>query len=221
MPVKGARPSPIKATDPTSPGQNAVGSPGRSPTKSVEEILAEKRAATEALLQVAAELHELLVALGIDVGAPKAGQTGSKVRLPLSYFDNLDLERNAPDAWVSLSRRAHGKRPNAILLMPVDASGAGVWVPGRVTGYAASQQTFDAAPTGVDGKVLEDQMVQLPRLSVMFLAEKPSEFAARVAAAHKARDECEGSLLLSFYIKNMPTADVRTLNEMQVRAQPT
>ena len=89
------------------------------------------------------------------------------------------------------------------------------------SGWDASSSTFLAAPVGVDGKVLDAQSINLPRLSVMFLSEKVAEFAQRVADAHKARDECEGALLLSFYIKNMPTADVRTLNEMQVRAQPT
>jgi hypothetical protein len=41
-------------------------------------------------------------------------------------------------------------------------------------------------------------------------------FAQRVADAYKSRDECEAALLFSFYVKNMPTADVRTLNESQV-----
>ena len=34
--------------------------------------------------------------------------------------------------------------------------------------------------------------------------------------AHRSRDECEAALLFSFYVKNMPTGDVRTLNELQV-----
>ena len=217
MPVKGTRPGPINVSDPTSPARDPSSPTSRSPQKSVEDILKEKREAQEALLRVASELSSALLSLGIDSANPKPGQTGSKVRLPLSYFDNLDLERDTPEGWVTASRRAYGKRPNAILCMPDGgAEGGGSWVPGRVTGYDAQSGLFACAPAGMDGKVLEDQATSLPRLSVLFLSEKPGEFAERVALAHKARDECEGALLLSFYIKNMPTADVRTLNEMQV-----
>ena len=228
MPVRGP-------VDVSSPGKNAAGSakyssaaspsgdasPSKSPTgggsKSVEEILADKRAAAEALQSVANSLHRALLERGIDVANPSAGQTGSSVRLPLSYFDNLDLEPHTPEVWVQQSRRNHGKRPNAILLLPDGSEhGGGYLRAGRVAGYDNSKQLFVASPSGSDGRVLDDQTFQLPRLHVMFLSEKVDKFANRVAEAHRNRDECEGALLLRFYIKNMPTQDVRTLNEMQV-----
>jgi hypothetical protein len=34
-------------------------------------------------------------------------------------------------------------------------------------------------------------------------------------AAHRARDETEAKLLFRFYVTNMPTGDMRTLNELQ------
>jgi hypothetical protein len=210
-------PPPISPSRENGASSPFLASPGRSPTKSVEDILAEKRAAAEALQAVANDLHRTLLSKGVDVSNPKAGQTGSAVRLPLNFFDNLDLERDTPEGWVTASKRAHGKRPNAILLLPDGGEdGGGHWRPGRVSGWDADRACFTAAPSGVDGRVLDDQAVRLNRLDVMFLSEKVGDFARRVADAHRARDECEGALLLRFYIKNMPTADVRTLNELQV-----
>ena len=187
-----------------------------SPIKSVEDVLAEKKAMAEALQGIANSLHRTLLERGIDTTTPARGQTGSTVRLPLSYFDNTDLERNDPESWVSLSRRSYGKRPNAILLLPEGADGSSVWRPGRVSGWNGQKAAFQASPSGSDGRVLEDIQYELPRLSVMFLSEKVPEFAGRIAQAYRNRDECEGALLLQFYVKNMPTQDVRTLNEMQV-----
>ena len=51
----------------------------------------------------------------------------------------------------------------------------------------------------------------------MFLGERVDEFATRVADAHRMRDECEAALLFRFYVRSMPTSDVRTLNELQVQ----
>ena len=49
------------------------------------------------------------------------------------------------------------------------------------------------------------------------LGERVDEFATRVADAHRMRDECEAALLFRFYVRSMPTSDVRTLNELQVQ----
>ena len=207
--------SPAKSASPT---KSAGGSPtaGSDPTRSVEHILAEKRAAFDALMTTANALSRELLARGIDVLAPNPGQTGLKVRMPLNFFDNLDLERDTPEGWVQRSKRMYGKKPNAILLLPDGSgTGGGVFRPGRVNGYDAKKHTFEASPSGADGRVLDD-VFRLPRLSVMFLSEKVSDFARRVAEAHASRDECEGALLMKFYITNMPTHDVRTLNELQV-----
>ena len=51
----------------------------------------------------------------------------------------------------------------------------------------------------------------------MFLGERVDEFATRVADAHRMRDECEAALLFRFYVRSMPTSDVRALNELQVQ----
>ena len=106
MPVKGTRPGPINVSDPTSPARDPSSPTSRSPQKSVEDILKEKREAQEALLRVASELSSALLSLGIDSANPKPGQTGSKVRLPLSYFDNLDLERDTPESHSNVARQA-------------------------------------------------------------------------------------------------------------------
>ena len=213
-----------KSVDPASPVSSptkSVGSPtaDASPARSVEHVLAEKRAAFDALMSTANALSRELLARGIDVMLPNPGQTGLKVRMPLNFFDNLDLERDTPEGWVQRSKRTYGKKPNAVLLLPDGSgTGGGFFRPGRVSGYDAKKHTFEASPSGADGRVL-DEVYRLPRLSVMFLSEKVSEFARRVAEAHASRDECEGALLMKFYITNMPTHDVRTLNELQVNSR--
>ena len=64
--------------------------------------------------------------------------------------------------------RVPPRRPNAILLMPDGSEdGAGSWRPGRITAWDANSQAFNGCPSGVDGKVIEEQAVKLPRLSVM------------------------------------------------------
>jgi hypothetical protein len=148
-------PSPARtATNPAgSPTSNAAN--GHSPKRGVDEILAERRAAAEALQAVADQLHAALLASGVDVTVPPAGQTGSKVRLPLQYFDNADLEGDTPEGWVASACRKHGKRPNAILLMPeATEAGGSAWMAGRVSAYDAKAQTFTASPSGDDGRVL-------------------------------------------------------------------
>ncbi|KAL1510265.1 hypothetical protein AB1Y20_006588 [Prymnesium parvum] len=153
--------------------------------------------ATRRLEEVTDSLREALLAKGINTSVqsgPAAGSTGSKVRLPLHFFDNLDLERHDGPEWAEICE-CSGRGPNAVLLLP-DPEGDGekhAWMLGRVTGWDAKSSCFSAQRVDSSGRPFEDTSFMLPRLSVMFLEEP-----------------------LHFYVKNMPTDDVRTLNELQI-----
>ena len=148
----------------------------------------------------------------IDSSVPAPGHTGSKIRLPLQYFDNIDMERNTPQGWVEQCRKQRAKRgiqPTAIVLL-TDESGVGQWRLGRVFHWDEKTSTYHVHLANALGQIVEDSSVALPRLSVCFLAEPMHEFAQRVAAAHRARDETEAKLLFRFYVTNMPTGDMRS-----------
>eukprot|EP00965_Chrysotila_dentata_P109205 3608902-Pleurochrysis_carterae.AAC.5 len=200
----------------TSAGMPAPLSPahGRvSPRKMARPISPLTRRGGE---EVLAKLVEELLSRGIDVSVPQPGHTGSSVRLPLQFFDNTDLERNTAEGWLSAALQRHGSKPNAVVLTP-NSVGGGEWKLGRVFRYDRKGEQFVAHVKGEDGKLQEESPISLPRLSVMFLAEKIPEFAERFAGALRARDQCEASLLFQFYVRNMPTADVKTLTEGQVQ----
>ena len=135
----------------------SVSSPARSAARIGEEALAAVRGA--------------LLGHGIDTSVPTAGHTGSKVRLPLHYFDNLDLERHEPAAWVELSNERFGRRANAAVLIS-DESGISVWRLGRVFQWDAAAGQFFTHLAGADGRIAEDSSVVVQRLSCMFLLER-------------------------------------------------
>jgi len=174
-------------------------SPGRMPPRQAEETVF--------------ALQEQLAALGIT--GKSLGHTGSRVRLPLHYFDNTDVERMTPEAHVAAATERFDKKANAALLQPAGADAEG-WQLGRVDGYDGKAGAFVAHLVGVDGRVDESSSVLVPRLSVLFLHESVPEFAQRLSAAHHARDEAEADILFQFYVRNMPTTDVYTLSDAQI-----
>ena len=96
-------------------------------------------------LEAVADLTQMLLGLGIDCSVPTAGHTGSKVRLPLQYFDNTDMERNTPQGWVELCGKKFGaKRANAIVLISDAESGAGLWRLGKVFRWDAKSSCYYA-----------------------------------------------------------------------------
>ena len=136
----------------------------------------------EASMESVQSLVQMLLGQGIDSSVPAPGHTGSKVRLPLQYFDNTDLERNTPQGWVEQCTRT-GKRKASAIVLITDESGVGQWRLARVFRWDAASSTFHAHPTTEFGLTQEDSSVALQRLSVCFLAEPMSQFAERVAAA--------------------------------------
>ena len=283
MPSAYASPTRGKNGDPATASRNPAAAAGSPPKVGVMESM-----------EAVQSLTQMLLGHGIDSSVPAPGHTGSKIRLPLQYFDNTDVERNTPQGWVELCTSPGGKRassqPTAIVLL-TDESGVGQWRLGRVFHWDETSSTYHVHLANALGQIQEDSTVALPRLSICFLAEPMHEFAQRVAApqhvhhhssavpqggtrrerpgghtrlpfarcsgapvaagrggrepwrgaalvgaqgmhtcthtctrtctctctqaAHRARDETEAKLLFRFYVTNMPTGDMRTLNELQ------
>ena len=191
-------------------------SPSRKQPKAAElETTQSQVFSTRKLEETAAALHQALLAAGLDTSVPDTGHTGSKVRLPLGFFDNTDLERHTPAEWVELCQKS-GRRPDAVMLIPDGETGGSSWKLGRVLGWEGKNGLFTARLVDPSGRTYDDYTFTLGRLAIMFLDEPIAPFVQRLTGAHRLRDEYEAKLLLQFYVKNMPVSDVRTLNELQV-----
>jgi len=180
MPSAYASPTRGKNGDPATASRNPAAAAGSPPKVGVMESM-----------EAVQSLTQMLLGHGIDSSVPAPGHTGSKIRLPLQYFDNTDVERNTPQGWVELCTSPGGKRassqPTAIVLL-TDESGVGQWRLGRVFHWDETSSTYHVHLANALGQIQEDSTVALPRLSICFLAEPMHEFAQRVAAAHRARD---------------------------------
>jgi hypothetical protein len=143
-------------------------------------------------MEAVQNLAQMLLGHGIDSSVPAPGHTGSKIRLPLQYFDNTDVERNTPQGWVEQCTSQGGKRassqPTAIVLL-TDESGVGQWRLGRVFHWDDKSSTYHVHLANALGQIQEDSTVALPRLSVCFLAEPMHEFAQRVAAPQHVHNQ--------------------------------
>jgi dynein heavy chain len=191
----------------------------RAPTSQPRASSASPTAKGGTALQRAEEaarlLRELLAERGVNLSAQRTGHTGSRVRLPLQYFDSTDYKRCTPEAKVAVANERFGKKTNAVVLQSVGED-RDQWKLGRVYRYDGKAGAFAAYLTGEDGRVDETASILVPPLSAMFLHEKVAEFAQRLAHAHRARDEAEAELLLQFYVRSMPTTDVYTLSDAQI-----
>ncbi len=92
--------------------------------------------------------------------------------------------------------------------------GAGAPAAGR-GGGGESGAAADGA--GVEG---EAQLQRVSRINLLFGAEDPFAFAARVAEAHAARRRAEAVLRYNLYVDCMPTEDMAALDTEQVRCAP-
>ena len=166
-----------------SPTRDRNGNPATA-SRNPAEATSPSRGAMESM-EAVQNLVQMLLGHGIDSSVPAPGHTGSKIRLPLQYFDNIDMERNTPQGWVEQCRKQRAKRgiqPTAIVLL-TDESGVGQWRLGRVFHWDEKTSTYHVHLANALGQIVEDSSVALPRLSVCFLAEPMHEFAQRVAAA--------------------------------------
>ena len=125
-----------------SPTRERNGNPATA-SRNPAEAASPPRGAMESM-EAVQNLVQMLLGHGIDSSVPAPGHTGSKIRLPLQYFDNVDMERNTPQGWVEQSTKQRAKRgiqPTAIVLL-TDESGVGQWRLGRVFHWDEKTSTY-------------------------------------------------------------------------------
>lgn len=177
--------------------------PGRPPRRVQVERL---RRRYEAL-----DIAELLQAYGIDYSDPTFEQDCC---LPLDPFDDSEYDVRTPREWLELGIDENGRFLPLPALALLFEAGSGSWRRALVSDYDNRLQQFEVRWDEGGLERLGAEM--LPRLRVLFAAEDPAIFAERCAAAHTARRHAEQMIRYNFYIDNMPTDDVQTLNVDQV-----
>lgn len=157
------------------------------------------------------DITELLEAHGLRYSDPMFEKDCC---LPLDPFDDSEYDVRTPREWLELGKDGTGR----FLPLPAQAllyeAGCGHWRRALVSDYDNRLQQFEVRWD--EGGLERRGPEMLPRLRVLFAAEDPVLFAERCAAAHTARRFAELMIRYNFYIDNMPTDDVQTLNIDQV-----
>jgi dynein heavy chain len=172
------------------------------------------------------DIGALLAAQGYDpvrhdahVGSLDAGKGALVGRLPLSAFDDREMEIYEPEEWIT---RGRGGATSGAARIPARAlqrtAGAAEWARCVVTGVEAGAwgggESMNFTLTwGADAA---GGMAVLPRLEVCFDAEDPFIFAKRVAKAQAARINAEAVIRFNLYVDSMPTDEVGRLDSEQV-----
>jgi dynein heavy chain len=156
-----------------------------------------------------ADLAELLRERGIDYSDPIFESDSA---LPLDPFDDSEYDVRTPHEWLDLGydQKTSEFKPLAAQALFYE-SGVGVWRRALVSDYDGKQFEVRWDEPDIEGR----PAVMLPRLRIHFVADDPVVFADRCKAAHEARRYAESMVKYNFYIDNMPTDDVQTLNSDQ------
>lgn len=139
-------------------------------------------------------------------GANGASVMSSAPYLPLEHFDNRDLDERTPEEWSALGIDADGLQhgtPGLTLRPKVRGALECTWEPCIVTGYESATERFIATVGESDSAV----SIHVPRIHLMFVAESPRAFAARVADACAARRTAEAQLRYNLIVDCMPVQD--------------
>lgn len=157
------------------------------------------------------DIAQLLQERGIDYSDPSFQKNSA---LPLEPFDDTEFDVRTPKEWLDL-----GRNPDTGEFLPLVAQAlcvegdVGFWRRALIHDYNEALELFEVHwdAGGLEGRPVEN----LPRLHVLFSAEDPVVFADRSAAAHAARRAAEAMVRYNFFIDNMPTDDVQTLDSVQ------
>jgi len=158
-------------------------------------------------------LQEELQAAGVDYTKPQKSQLGFEARLPLSWFDDADFETKQPHEWVACCRKANRRADGFALVL--DDSGRGTWRYMKVHKFSTDAGKYLVSSMDAMGSMLGKPYLE-DRVNLCFLDERQSQFANRVASAHKRRDLAEEDLLRRHYIQNMPVGELRQISAFQV-----
>uniref|UniRef100_A0A0G4F0A6 Dynein heavy chain 1, axonemal n=1 Tax=Chromera velia CCMP2878 TaxID=1169474 RepID=A0A0G4F0A6_9ALVE len=172
------------------------------------------------------DIQHLLSVRGINYSDPSFDENRW---LPLEPFDDLEFDARTPEEWINMgwTDGSHPGEPKKTQtaassmkekeFMPLaaqglrpDNAGAASWVPCLVCGFDAKTAKFEVQ------WVSDKQTWYLTRLQLLFDAEDPTIFADRVAKAHTCRRFAEGLIRYQFYVDNMPTDELATLDADQI-----
>jgi dynein heavy chain len=169
--------------------------PGETPRK----VVIERKKRLFAEQDIAALLEREGIAAGLDAATGK-GLLGA---VPLELFDDSEYDTRTPEEWLAVAKAT---KPGSSLA-PAKGLIAGRWVPCAVTGYSEQTRRFTV--------VREDthEQTSLPKVLLLFSAEDPFAFVARVKAALAARAMAEAQLRYQSFVASMPLDDAQISKE--------
>ena len=168
--------------------------PGRTPRKVAIE--------RKKKLFTSVSVEKLLKEEGVDYNKPIAAW------LPIEPFDNDDFDVRNPEEWIAMAK---GDLIPALALHRSQVeTGVFDWKLVLISSYDASKRLFLG--------IWDDEMqnsVEISKINLVFSSEDPFTFCKRVSYAHQRRKYAESLIRYYFYIDNMPTEEIPTLNPEQ------
>ena len=151
-------------------------------------------------------IEDLLKAQGIEYTKP------IEAWLPLEPFDNEEYNVRNPEEWIELGHvdGKFEKIPGLSLQQSINDPDMYFWRPVLISSYDALRKVF----IGVWDDSSKN-LVETPKINLLVLAEDPYVFARRVAEAHSQRRIAECTIKYNFFIDNMPTEEIQTLDSDQ------
>lgn len=171
---------PITAT--TSPSISTVEPKVMTPYNAVGDKTPRKiEIARRKRLYAQQDIEVLLRQAGVDDNEDES--SSSVHQLPLESFDDTEYDQRTAREWAEMARTS-GVSARGVWR---DKNGKSIWRAGVVVDYQDTWDKYEIVWEGYDTEDGEQQREWLSRIHVMFLAEDPFNFAARVTAAHKRR----------------------------------
>ena len=127
--------------------------------------------------------------------------------LELRFFDDRDFESRTWEEWTLI-----GTVDDKFAFLPARGFCIATcsWRPCKVLAREEATDLYQVKWADTN------EILVLPRLAIMFLAEDPFIFAKRVARAIQARDQVHKGLLYNLYIDSMPVEGVPMLTPEQL-----
>jgi hypothetical protein len=157
-------------------------------------------------------LSNLLVDAGLvheddilPVACFTSASVAAKHRLALEIFDNTEFDTRTPAEWAAL-----GPRVPATVFVSVASPTANApqftWTQAHVCGFDAATGLFAV-------HTVDERQFMLPRVIILFKAEDPSVFVARLSDACQRRKTTQAMLLTRLFVDCMPIDAAPRLDE--------
>ncbi|XP_046395617.1 dynein axonemal heavy chain 1-like isoform X2 [Ischnura elegans] len=146
---------------------------------------------------------------------------------PLEYYDDEEFDCRVPDEWMSLGLIDGIRHPvPGIAFVPVarssSSSSAVNPISGKVLcGYQwqfCAVINYDLEVNKYNVIILKDfREYLLPRIYILFLAEDPEIFGARVKNALDRRNECENQMRYQLYLDSMDVSGFGEIDDVSLK----